>query len=132
MKHNFANHEEDAFFGVFDGHGRDGGKCAQFVRNHLPTILAKAIDKGREQNSSQELNKEITHDIISKAHTECNKRMHVNQDLDDSLSGTTSISIYLHGKRNRITIANVGDSRAVIGRANSTTVNNSSTNDDEN
>lgn len=129
MKHNFANHEEDAFFGVFDGHGRDGDKCAQFVRDHLPTILAKAIDKGREQNSSQELNKEITHDIISKAHTECNKRMHVNQDLDDSLSGTTSISIYLHGKRNRITIANVGDSRAVIGRANSTTVNNSSTND---
>ena len=129
MKHNFANHEEDAFFGVFDGHGRDGDKCAQFVRDHLPTILAKAIDKGREQNSSQELNKEITHDIISKAHTECNKRMHVNQDLDDSLSGTTSISIYLHGKRNRITIANVGDSRAVIGRANSTTVNSSSTND---
>ena len=129
MKHNFANHEEDAFFGVFDGHGRDGDKCAQFVRDHLPTILAKAMDKGREQNSSQELNKEITHDIISKAHTECNKRMHVNQDLDDSLSGTTSISIYLHGKRNRITIANVGDSRAVIGRANSTTVNNSSTND---
>ena len=128
MKQKFANHEEDAFFGVFDGHGRDGDKCAQFVRDHLPTILAKDMDKGREQNSSQELNKEITHDIISKAHTECNKRMHVNQDLDDSLSGTTSISIYLHGKRNRITIANVGDSRAVIGRANSTTMNNSSTN----
>jgi len=32
------------------------------------------------------------------------------------LSGTTAISAYIHGKRNRITIANVGDSRAVIGQ----------------
>ena len=42
--------------------------------------------------------------------------MHVSQELDDSLSGTTSISVYLHGDRNRITVSNVGDSRAVIGR----------------
>lgn len=31
-------------------------------------------------------------------------------------TGTTSISVYLHGDRNRITVSNVGDSRAVIGR----------------
>jgi serine/threonine protein phosphatase PrpC len=42
--------------------------------------------------------------------------MHASQDVDDSLSGTTSISVYLHGDRNRITVSNVGDSRAVIGR----------------
>ena len=42
--------------------------------------------------------------------------MHASQELDDSLSGTTSISVYLHGDRNRITVSNVGDSRAVVGR----------------
>jgi len=136
VQHNFANNHQDAFFGVYDGHGRDGDKCAQFVRDHLPSLLAKSMDKARNNNtdqssSSKELSKETTQEIISKSHAECNKRMHVNQALDDSLSGTTSISLYLHGKRNRITIANVGDSRAVIGRATPSDNNNSSSNASE-
>lgn len=42
--------------------------------------------------------------------------MHRTSQLDDSLSGTTSISVYFHGRRNRITICNVGDSRAILGQ----------------
>ena len=133
--HNFANQPTDAFFGVFDGHGNDGDKCAQFVRDNLPKILAEDIAKAAGETSSHGegtktvnnrqqqmevsslgLSKESTHDIISKAHNECNRQMRTNPDLDDSLSGTTSISVYLHGHRNRITISNVGDSRAVVGR----------------
>eukprot|EP00571_Detonula_confervacea_P006864 CAMPEP_0172316432 /NCGR_PEP_ID=MMETSP1058-20130122/28156_1 /TAXON_ID=83371 /ORGANISM="Detonula confervacea, Strain CCMP 353" /LENGTH=755 /DNA_ID=CAMNT_0013030733 /DNA_START=57 /DNA_END=2324 /DNA_ORIENTATION=- len=118
IEHNFANRETDAFFGVFDGHGRDGDKCAHFVRDNLSKMLAKAITNAREQQnaSSMELSKEKIHDIILKAHTQCGMRMNIDQSLDDSLSGTTSISVYLQGQRNRITINNVGDSRAVIGR----------------
>jgi serine/threonine protein phosphatase PrpC len=94
------------------------------VRDNLPSLLAKAVINGRRRqqhsNSSgsdgSEISKEMTQEAISKSHIECNKRMHVSQDLDDSLSGTTSISVYLHGDRNRITVSNVGDSRAVIGR----------------
>ena len=146
--HNFANRPTDAFFGVFDGHGNDGDKCAQFVRDNLPRILAEEISKARgevvaaqtknlaegfgvgnngqhhhhqqqqqrELSSSSGLSKESTHDIIVKSHNECNRQMRTSPDLDDSLSGTTSISVYLHGHRNRITISNVGDSRAVVGR----------------
>mmetsp|Transcript_37713 Transcript_37713/g.67912 ORF Transcript_37713/g.67912 Transcript_37713/m.67912 type:complete len:741 (-) Transcript_37713:457-2679(-) len=120
VSHNFAGRQTDAFFGVYDGHGRDGDKCAHFVRDNLPTMLTKATTKARDKqqlgSEDQELNKESMQEILTKAHTECNKRMHINQNLDDSLSGTTSISMYLHGNRNRITISNVGDSRAVIGR----------------
>ncbi|KAL9187828.1 hypothetical protein ACHAXT_006206 [Thalassiosira profunda] len=116
VTHDFAGRPADAFFGVFDGHGRDGDKCAQFVRDGLPALLARAMTKERAAVSAGELGKEKTQEVISKAHSECNRRMHVNQELDDSLSGTTSISVYLHGGRNRITISNVGDSRAVIGR----------------
>jgi len=43
--------------------------------------------------------------------------MHQDPNVDDSLSGTTAISAYVHGRRNRITICNVGDSRAVLGKA---------------
>ncbi|KAL7543762.1 hypothetical protein ACHAXR_013060 [Thalassiosira sp. AJA248-18] len=118
IEHNFANRPNDAFFGVFDGHGRDGDKCAHFVRDNLSTILAQSMTKAREQQPQPQLDlsKDITQDIILKSHLQCNRKMHVDQDLDDSLSGTTSISVYLHGERNRITINNVGDSRAVIGR----------------
>lgn len=126
-QHNFANRSTDAFFGVFDGHGNDGDKCAQFVRDNLPKILAEGIAKARgevlpdagEQPvevSSSGLSKESTHEIIRSSHNECNRQMRTSPDLDDSLSGTTSISVYLHGHRNRITISNVGDSRAVVGR----------------
>ena len=137
IQHNFAECKSDAWFGVFDGHGRDGDKCAHFVRDHLPKLLANAMEKTRGENNinlgesassspkaSKDLSKEITQDIISKSHIECNKRMHTNQNLDDSLSGTTSISLYLHGKRNRISISNVGDSRAVIGRKNKSSAEN--------
>lgn len=118
---NFASRSSDVFFGVFDGHGRDGDKCAQFVRDNLPPLLAKAVTNNRRKQPSGdksplEISKEVIQEAISKSHVECNQRMHINRDLDDSLSGTTSISVYLHGDRNRITVSNVGDSRAVIGR----------------
>lgn len=116
ISHNFAGKQTDAFFGIYDGHGRDGDKCAHFVRDHLPALVAKGMTMAQNLETSS-ASKEYTQDILSKAHTECNRKMHVSQDLDDSLSGTTSISVYLHGRRNRITISNVGDSRAVIGRA---------------
>ncbi|KAL3806278.1 hypothetical protein ACHAXA_001932 [Cyclostephanos tholiformis] len=124
--HNFADRETDAFMGVFDGHGNYGDKCAQYVTKNLPRLMANAITEARaglgSSSSSEmeggggELTKESTHDAICKAHIECNNEMH-SASIDDSLSGTTSISAFLQGDRNRITINNVGDSRAVIGRA---------------
>jgi serine/threonine protein phosphatase PrpC len=54
---------------------------------------------------------------LEKAHIECNRNVHRSHTLDDSLSGTTSILAYLHGRRNPITICNVGDSRAILGQA---------------
>lgn len=70
-----------------------------------------------DESDAVELPKDVLQSVLTKAHVECNKKMHACQDLDDSLSGTTSISVYLHGNRNKITVSNVGDSRAVIGRS---------------
>jgi serine/threonine protein phosphatase PrpC len=129
--HNFAGRESDAFLGVFDGHGNYGDVCAQYVTKHLPRLMAEAIVEARaagggarggasSSSSSEgeegELTKEVAHEAISRAHIACNDEVH-RASFDDSLSGTTSISAYLQGDRNRITINNVGDSRAVIGRA---------------
>jgi serine/threonine protein phosphatase PrpC/CRP-like cAMP-binding protein len=119
IKHNFANQMEDAFFGVFDGHGKDGHGCAQFTRTHLPALVERFVEKGKAKvnaGPNADLTREQTHAALTKAHVECNKHLHKNTHIDDSLSGTTAISAYVHGKRNRITIANVGDSRAVLGQ----------------
>ena len=119
IKHNFTNQMEDAFFGVFDGHGKDGHGCAQFTRTHLPALVERFIEKGKAKVNAPpnaDLSRDQTHAALTKAHVECNKHLHKNTHIDDSLSGTTAISAYIHGKRNRITIANVGDSRAVLGQ----------------
>eukprot|EP00574_Skeletonema_japonicum_P009982 CAMPEP_0201719612 /NCGR_PEP_ID=MMETSP0593-20130828/4784_1 /ASSEMBLY_ACC=CAM_ASM_000672 /TAXON_ID=267983 /ORGANISM="Skeletonema japonicum, Strain CCMP2506" /LENGTH=740 /DNA_ID=CAMNT_0048210095 /DNA_START=26 /DNA_END=2248 /DNA_ORIENTATION=+ len=133
---NFIGRESDAFFGVYDGHGRDGDKCAQFARDHLPPLTAAIVkkelekevkkpkldDDGDELKKSIELPKDVLQSVMTKSHVECNNNMHSCKDLDDTLSGTTSISVYLHGNRNKITVSNVGDSRAVIGRSTDSTL----------
>mmetsp|Transcript_5006 Transcript_5006/g.11945 ORF Transcript_5006/g.11945 Transcript_5006/m.11945 type:complete len:715 (-) Transcript_5006:298-2442(-) len=114
----------DAFFAVFDGHGELGDHCAQFARDKLPEYLKRHINRaklkeakkatGNGDISNIELSKDQMHKACTRAHIECNNAMH--QALDDRLSGTTSISAFVHGRRNRMTICNVGDSRAVLGK----------------
>lgn len=130
----------DSFFAVYDGHGRDGDLCAQFARDKMPGFLAKHIRKAKAKDSREyiqelehranrnpdrhtdplshyELPRDNFQQACLRAHVDCNMAMHHDQSLDDSLSGTTAISMYVHGRRNRITIANVGDSRAVLGKS---------------
>jgi serine/threonine protein phosphatase PrpC/CRP-like cAMP-binding protein len=135
-----SRESNDSFFAVYDGHGRDGDLCAQFARDKMPGYLAKHIRKTKEKEARQhqdeldtrknmnpdkpsdplthvELPRDQFQSACLKAHVECNLAMHQEQSLDDSLSGTTAISVYVHGRRNRISICNVGDSRAVLGKA---------------
>lgn len=136
-----AEANEDAFLAVFDGHGRYGDSCAQFAKRHLANIIEKAVaeackKKGATitQNGSirnlQEgafkhdsnlalLTKEEYQQICVKAHLQTNKMMHQAKGFDDSLSGTTAISVTFHGSGGgdpEITVCNVGDSRAIMGQ----------------
>ena len=122
----------DSFFAVFDGHGELGDHCAQFARDKLPDYLKRHINRAKSKELKKsgefvkstdgysdpidnvELSKDQMHKACTKAHVECNNAMH--QALDDRLSGTTAISAFVHGRRNRMTICNVGDSRAVLGK----------------
>jgi serine/threonine protein phosphatase PrpC/CRP-like cAMP-binding protein len=112
--------KKDALFGVFDGHGQAGDGCAIFARTQLPVSIKNHIEKIKPKKNAAGDTKLVTKDDIQtailKAHVETNKALRRNPKIDDSLSGTTAISMYLHGRRNRITIANVGDSRAVLGQ----------------
>ncbi|KAJ4957465.1 hypothetical protein NE237_024576 [Protea cynaroides] len=96
----FGSSPDDHFFGVFDGHGEYGAQCSQFVKNRLCENLLR--------------NSRFQMDAIEACHASflaTNSQLH-SDSLDDSMSGTTAITILVRGRT--LYVANSGDSRAVI------------------
>ncbi|KAL6877496.1 hypothetical protein ACP4OV_012711 [Aristida adscensionis] len=91
---------DDHFFGVFDGHGEYGAQCSQFVKQRLCENLLR--DSRFHTDAVLALHS---------AFVATNSQLHAD-NLDDSMSGTTAITILVRGKT--MYIANTGDSRAVI------------------
>lgn len=90
----------DHFFGVFDGHGEFGAQCSQFVKRKLCENLLR--------------NSKFRGDPVEACHAAflaTNSQLHADV-LDDSMSGTTAITVLVRGRT--IFVANSGDSRAVI------------------
>lgn len=96
----FGTNPNDNFFGVFDGHGEYGAQCSQFVKRKLCENLLR--------------NSHFHTDAVEAIHAAflaTNTQLHADS-LDDSMSGTTAITILVRGRT--IYVANAGDSRAVI------------------
>ncbi|XP_058114463.1 protein phosphatase 2C and cyclic nucleotide-binding/kinase domain-containing protein isoform X1 [Magnolia sinica] len=96
----FGTNPNDHFFGVFDGHGEFGAQCSQFAKRKLCENLLR--------------NSRFHMDAVEACHAAflaTNSQLH-SDSLDDSMSGTTAITILVRGRT--IYIANSGDSRAVI------------------
>uniref|UniRef100_A0A0E0JYH6 protein-serine/threonine phosphatase n=1 Tax=Oryza punctata TaxID=4537 RepID=A0A0E0JYH6_ORYPU len=96
----FGTSPDDHFFGVFDGHGEYGAQCSQFVKRRLCENLLR--DDRFRTDAVQALHS---------AFLATNSHLHADS-LDDSMSGTTAVTVLVRGKT--IYIANTGDSRAVI------------------
>jgi serine/threonine protein phosphatase PrpC len=97
----FGGDPNEHFFGVFDGHGEYGQHCSHFARKNLCKNL---------QNDSH-----YPADVVQAYHSAflaTNSQLHSNNEVDDSMSGTTGISILVRGRK--LYVANVGDSRAVL------------------
>ena len=96
------------FFGIFDGHGEYGDSCSHFAANAVPSQLLKELKK---QGGMKALDGPKMESIYSETLVCANRAMH-QSSIDDTLSGTTSITVILRG--NTLLVANVGDSRAII------------------
>lgn len=97
----FGTNPDDHFFGVFDGHGEFGDRCSQFVKRKLCENLLR--------------NSRFLTDPVEACHGAfllTNSQLHADSMLDDTMSGTTAITILVRGRK--IYVANAGDSRAVI------------------
>ena len=91
--------------GVFDGHGEYGDDCSGFARDNIEAFLCAA-------------RKEAGGDLaaaLRATYLRLNAEMHATKEFDDELSGTTAVVAVIED--GVCWIANVGDSRAIIGQS---------------
>jgi serine/threonine protein phosphatase PrpC len=96
-------------FGIFDGHGTYGDLCAYYAADEVPKNLVRQLNKSGGLSSLEGAKKD---DVYAKAFTDTDKALHTTPYIDDSLSGTTAVTVLQQG--DRLHVANVGDSRAII------------------
>lgn len=93
-------------FSVFDGHGPEGHRCAQFA--------AETLYPAFEKQSLHPLDV-----ALERAHVATHKALVKNENIDSSRSGTTATSV-LFQSDNTMIISNLGDSSCIMGKRTST------------
>ncbi|KAI3898097.1 hypothetical protein MKX03_021696 [Papaver bracteatum] len=104
---------------VFDGHGENGHKVSNLVINRLPKLLLEQeryimCNYDESELESTYKPNEWRRDCVS-AFKIMDKEIKLQKDFDSSCNGTAAITIIKRQDQDLV-IANLGDSRAVIGR----------------
>ncbi|KAI5082914.1 hypothetical protein GOP47_0002657 [Adiantum capillus-veneris] len=127
---NFIPSEKATFCGVFDGHGPHGHHISKNVRDKLPAKIASCWQGLQASNSlarrsdsfekSTASRQNLDPDSISaweetfhNAFNLMDRDLLIDEDVDCVFSGTTAVTLVKQG--NDLIMANVGDSRAVLG-----------------
>ncbi|CAJ1972750.1 unnamed protein product [Sphenostylis stenocarpa] len=125
--------EDGTFCGVFDGHGGNGHRVSKIISRGLPSLILDqknvlekidAIENGyhnstpknhvdtmKEDSAANKFQK--WREAIVSAFKVMEKDVKLHYNLDCSTSGTTAVVIIKQGEG--LIIANLGDSRAVMG-----------------
>ena len=98
------------FIGVCDGHGLVGHDVSKYLINNLPKNLNSSLKKTNKYIS----HKENLYSTLKSVFIDTNKTLCGIRTIDTKFSGSTCVTIIL--TKNKIISANVGDSRAVMGR----------------
>ena len=98
----WMNDPDQHFFGVADGHGVNGHHVSDLIRRRLGTILGK--EPTLRSNTSV---------AFEAAYSKANSEI-TSSAFDVAFSGSTCVSVLLQEKK--ILCANVGDSRAILGK----------------
>mmetsp|Transcript_116889 Transcript_116889/g.212675 ORF Transcript_116889/g.212675 Transcript_116889/m.212675 type:complete len:415 (-) Transcript_116889:128-1372(-) len=89
--------------GVFDGHGEKGARISQLAKSSI----ARGLFTHKELHSDPVC-------ALEGAYSETQRHIERQYGSEALHSGTTAVAAYQH--RDRLIVANVGDSRAVLGR----------------
>ena len=93
------------FIKFSDGHGLRGHDVSGYLKENLPAFLNHQI-KVYSQESIEA--------IIEETFLEINFNLHTSDSIDTLYSGSTCVSLVYTPEK--LTCANVGDSRAVLGK----------------
>ncbi|GAB4837124.1 hypothetical protein Ancab_002035 [Ancistrocladus abbreviatus] len=119
--------KDGAFCGVFDGHGKNGHFVSKVARNQLPTFLlsqknvlaktnAAVPNEGKTDAAENSMmNNEFLQwkEACISAFKVMDKQIELLDTVDCSVSGSTAVVVIKQGED--LVIANLGDSRAVLG-----------------
>ncbi|CAG9466086.1 unnamed protein product [Pedinophyceae sp. YPF-701] len=108
---NFA-HSDTLVLGVFDGHGTNGNHVSNFLIHVLPECLQAEIS---QSNAGK-----LTPGVLTAAFTECDLMLREQDGFNVHMSGSTGVLVAFQG--NNLVLANLGDSRAVLGSMEGNTV----------
>ena len=114
-----------SFYSVCDGHGDCGHLISEFIKTNLPLIVYKEIrslfylinndsKNNNIDNKNEEKTKAYFSEIYKQSFDITNKKLISNKNIDSSLSGSTCVSLLFY--ENLIISANLGDSRAIMGK----------------
>jgi serine/threonine protein phosphatase PrpC len=113
VERKFAGDNIFIFLGVCDGHGVHGHEISDFLRNNLPKELSKSLNHKDLETKDIKLKKNIFN-VIESTFIKINNMVTDDESINTYFSGTTCVSVIYTPKK--LICANVGDSRAVLGR----------------
>jgi serine/threonine protein phosphatase PrpC len=106
--HNFVSGFENIFMGVCDGHGFFGHEISEYIKENLPMDLNRII-----KSKKLDLNKDDLSQVLVDTFIMENNSLLRNKQIDSDLSGSTCVSVIYTPQK--LIIANLGDSRCVLG-----------------
>ena len=107
IKPNLLGIKGQYFFAVCDGHGEDGHFVSALIKSKLTSIIEKELSLKKNNNE------ETYNEVLITAIEQINEYVTLSEIKSD-FSGSTLICTLIIG--NIICCANIGDSRAVLGR----------------
>lgn len=119
----FNQSNNQSLFAVFDGHGHLGHEVSTFLTHEIPRQMTLAINQS-VYSTAQQGKIDPLHTAITRAFLDTNTALSHLPHLDCTFSGSTACLCLLINQTNsqtnklerRLLCANVGDSRAVLGR----------------
>ena len=118
IEKNFAGNRNYIYMSVCDGHGIEGHNVSGYIKKILPKLLSTKLHGIDLETSSSSISSKI-HKIIKDTFVKSNTSLVNNPEVNSTFSGSTCVSVIY--TPTKLICPNIGDSRAVIGKCNSST-----------
>ncbi len=117
IQENLANIPYLTLFGVMDGHGKQGHLLNSFLSQRIPQIIEEKLKSfiSDQEHGDNDWSLNEMGNILIESYEEVNEEARLDPNVPAGRSGTTCVSCIFDTRNGILLVANVGDSRAIIG-----------------